>query len=96
MNFRPLNSYIQISPIMPETKVGSIYLAGAAQPQPTRGRVIAMGPGKLKADLTLAPMPAIKEGDIVAFTAGSIQAVKAESGTVYIIEAETLLGVEAA
>jgi co-chaperonin GroES (HSP10) len=92
--FRPLNSYIQVAPIMPETRVGSIYLAGAAQPQPTRGKVIAMGEGKTRPDLTVLPMPKINVGDIVAFTSGSLQAVKSTEGTIYLIEAETLLGVE--
>lgn len=92
--FLPLNSYIQVSPIMPEARIGSIIMAGSSQPQPTRGRVIAMGPGKTGSDLTVGPMPKVKEGDIVAFTSGSLQAVKSTEGTVYLIEAETLLGVE--
>jgi chaperonin GroES len=94
MKFRPLNSFIQVDPIVPASKHGAIYLAAQAVVPPTRGKVIAMGPGKATAD-GLAAMPAIKEGDVIAFTSGSLQAVKAESGNVYIVEAEALLGVEA-
>jgi len=95
MSFRPLNNYIQINPVMPDRKVGSIMLAQSAQAQPTQGVVLAVGPGKVREDLTLSPMPDVKEGDVVMFTAGSLKALKSTEGTVFLIEGETLLGVEA-
>jgi co-chaperonin GroES (HSP10) len=92
--FRPLNSFIQVAPFG-DTQPASRLIVSVTQAAPTRGRVIAMGPGKLKEDLSFAPMPNIQVGDIVAFTTGSLQAVKSSEGTVFLIEAETLLGVEA-
>ncbi len=94
MKFRPLNNYIQIEPVLPEKKIGSIVLAQSAQPQPTQGVVVAVGPGKLRDDLTLAPMPDVKEGDVVMFTAGAMKAVKTTEGYAFVIEGEALLGVD--
>lgn len=94
MSFRPLNNFIHINPVLPDKKIGHIVLAQSAQAQPTQGVVIAVGPGKLREDGTLSIMPGVNVGDVVMFTAGSLKAVKSTEGTVFLIEGETLLGVE--
>jgi co-chaperonin GroES (HSP10) len=87
--FRPLNNYIQIQPIASETVSRGIILTQGSQNPPTRGKVLAIGPGKYG-----VTMPKIKVGAIVAFATGSIQQLKAETGNVYVIEGEAIIGVE--
>ena len=50
-----------------EKSTGGIILPDTAQNKPQRGEVIAVGPGKVKADGTRAPMQ-LKAGDKVLFT----------------------------
>ncbi|MFN4260156.1 MAG: co-chaperone GroES [Gemmataceae bacterium] len=49
MNIRPLDDRVVVEPLEAEEKTaGGILLPDTAKQKPQRGRVIAVGPGKLK------------------------------------------------
>jgi chaperonin GroES len=50
-----------------EKTTGGIYLPDAAKNKPQRGKVLAVGPGKLAKDGTRRPLQ-VKEGDNILFT----------------------------
>jgi chaperonin GroES len=63
----PLDDRIMVSPDEAETvTAGGIVLPDTAQDKPTRGKVIAVGPGKLnKSGTRIAP--SVKVGDTVIY-----------------------------
>lgn len=68
MNFQPLNDHIFIEPIGEEkmTKSGIVLPDTAEKEKPIKGKVVAVGPGKLDEDGKRIPM-SVKIGDIVLF-----------------------------
>ena len=67
MNIRPLDDRVVIEPLEAEEKTaGGIVLPDTAREKPQRGRVKAVGPGKLLETGQRAPM-SIDVGDEVLF-----------------------------
>lgn len=68
MNLQPLNSHIFIEPVEEEkaTKSGIILPDTAEKEKPIKGRVTAVGPGKLNEKGERTPM-SVKVGDLVLF-----------------------------
>jgi chaperonin GroES len=68
MNFKPLSNHVFIEPIEEEktTKSGIVLPETAEKERPIRGRVIAIGPGKLNEKGERIPM-SVKVGDVVLF-----------------------------
>ena|SRR3989344_2530396 len=68
MNFKPLSNHLFIEPIEEEamTKSGIVLPDTAEKEKPIKGKVIAVGPGKLTEKGERNPM-AVKVGDIVLF-----------------------------
>ena len=67
MKLKPLNDRVAIEPLeAEETTAGGIILPDAAKEKPTRGRVVAIGPGRLLDDGSRAPL-AVKKGDVVVY-----------------------------
>jgi chaperonin GroES len=68
MNIKPLGDRIVIRRFEAEEKTaGGILLPDAAKNKPQKGKVLAVGPGKLSKDGKRTPL-AVKEGDVVLFT----------------------------
>jgi chaperonin GroES len=68
MNLKPIGDRIVVRREAAEEKTaGGILLPDTAKNKPQRGVVVAVGPGKLKADGTRAAMQ-LKAGDKVLFT----------------------------
>src|SRR5437764_13198529 len=68
MNVKPLGDRIVIRRFEAEEKTaGGILLPDTAQNKPQRGKILAVGPGKLLKDGTRRPLQ-VKEGDTVLFT----------------------------
>jgi chaperonin GroES len=67
MNLKPLSSHVLIQPLEDEkiTKSG-IALPENASEKPTKGKIIAVGPGKKDEKGQLIPM-SVKAGDTVLF-----------------------------
>lgn len=68
MNFRPLSNHLFLEPLEEEktTKSGIVIPDSAEKERPTRGRVVAVGPGKRDEDGDPIPM-SVKVGDTVLF-----------------------------
>jgi chaperonin GroES len=67
MNIHPLDDRIVVEPMEAEEKTaGGIVIPDTAKEKPQKGKVIAVGPGKLLEDGKRAA-PAVKKGDIVLF-----------------------------
>ena len=68
MNFRPLDDRVLVEPLEAEdVTTGGIVLPDAAKEKPQRGKIVAVGPGRLDDDGQRIPM-AVAEGDIVVYS----------------------------
>ena len=69
MGLKPLGDRIVVQPLKAEEKTtGGILLPDTAKNKPHKGKVLAVGPGKLLKDGTRRGLQ-VKEGDMVLFTA---------------------------
>lgn len=67
LNVRPLDDRVVVEPLEAEEKTaGGILLPDAAKQKPQRGRVLAVGPGKLR-DNGQRSTPAVVKGDEVLY-----------------------------
>ena len=67
MNIHPLDDRIVVEPMEAEEKTaGGILLPDTAKEKPQKGKVVAVGPGKLLDDGKRAA-PSVKKGDIVLY-----------------------------
>ena len=88
MKLKPLDDHLLVEPLeAEETTAGGIILPDAAKEKPTRGRVVAVGPGKRLDDGSHGPM-AVAEGDVVVYNQYGGTDVKLED-TDYKILRET-------
>jgi chaperonin GroES len=88
ITLRPLEDRIVVKPYEPEEKsAGGIVLPDTAQEKPTRGEVMAVGPGKRLKNGKRAEMN-VKKGDKVLFARYAGTDVKLE-GTEYKIITES-------
>jgi chaperonin GroES len=68
MNLKPLGDRIVIERQAAEDKTaGGILLPDSAKNKPQKGKVLAVGPGKVLKNGTRRPLQ-VKEGDLVLFT----------------------------
>lgn len=93
MKLRPINDRVIVKQMDPEEKTDKgIILPDAAKEKPTKGKVIAVGPGKADDKGNRQPLP-VKEGDTVYYGKYAGSEVDIE-GTKYVILRESdLLGV---
>lgn len=68
MNFKPLSNHLFIEPLEEEktTKSGIVLPDTAEKEKPVKGKVLAVGPGKILDNGTTQPM-SVKVGDTVLF-----------------------------
>lgn len=67
MSLRPLHDRLIVERLSGDEKTaGGIIIPDSAQEKPQRGRVIAVGKGKISEDGTIRPLD-VKEGDTVLF-----------------------------
>src|SRR5262249_243504 len=68
MKLKPIGDRIIVPPHESEEKTrGGIVLPDSAKNKPQRGKVLAVGPGKLNKDGSRRPVQ-LKEGDTILFT----------------------------
>jgi chaperonin GroES len=94
MNIKPLSDRIVIRRFEAETKTtGGILLPDSAKNKPQKGKVLAVGPGKLQKDGKRVPLT-VKTGDVVLFTnwAGD-EFKKGQSEDVLLMREEDVLAV---
>lgn len=92
--FKPLHNYVLLERLEEETKTaGGIIIPDNAQEKPSRGRVIAAGPGAYSGD-ELIPMT-VKENDVVLFAkwASSVNEVKIDGRDYVLIKESDILGI---
>jgi chaperonin GroES len=92
MAVKPLEDRVLVLPIENETKTESgIYLPESSKERPVKGKVVAVGPGKLMDNGKRASM-SVKKGDTVVYGkyAGSEVEIKGDSHL--ILRESELLG----
>jgi len=68
MNLKPLDDRVVVEPLSAETKTaGGIVLPDSAQEKPQRGKVVAVGPGRLLEDGSRSAVSVVV-GDEVLFS----------------------------
>ena len=67
MSFKPLNDRVLVKRLESEDKTaGGLFIPDTAKEKPSRGEVVAVGPGKCDDGGKRVPM-SVKAGDIVLF-----------------------------
>lgn len=90
---RPLQDRIIVERMAPEDKTsGGIILPENAQERPQRGRVVAVGKGKVRDDGQVSPVD-LKEGDEILFGKYSGVEIKIEGSEYLIMREDDVLGV---
>jgi chaperonin GroES len=68
MNLKPLGDRLVVERVEAQEKTkGGLFLPDSAKNKPQKGKVLAVGAGRLKKDGTRAPLQ-VKVGDMVIFT----------------------------
>jgi chaperonin GroES len=81
MALQPLDDRILVQRLASEEKtLGGILLPDSAKEKPQKGKVIAVGPGKLKKDGGRSPLQ-VKVGDTVLFTSWAGDEIKKQYAT---------------
>ena len=81
VNIKPLADRVVVKPAEAEAKTkGGIIIPDSAKEKPQKGKVIAVGPGKLKKDGGRAAMQ-VKVGDTVLFTSWAGDEIKKQYAT---------------
>ncbi len=94
MNFKPLSNHVFIEPLDEEkkTKSGIVIPDTAEKEKPVRGKVLAVGPGKVSEKGERIPM-SVKVGDIVLFKKYGPDEIEV-SGKKYLVgEEEDILAI---
>jgi chaperonin GroES len=92
--FRPLGDRILIEPVAAETKSkGGIIIPETAGEKPTRGKVLAVGPGARAEDGRLIKLD-VKVGDTVLYGKWSGTEVKLDGKDRVILKESDVLGIE--
>ena len=90
---RPLSDHVIVEAVVEEKKRGGIILPETVERERSeKGRVVAVGPGKLDKDGKRAPL-GVKKGDVVLFTKYSPNEVKVEGKEYLIIKEDDILAI---
>ena len=94
MSIRPLHDRVIIKREEVETKsAGGIVLTGSAAEKSTRGKVLAVGKGRVLNDGTIHPLD-VKVGDTVIFSDGyGVKAEKFDGEEVLIVHESDILAI---
>ena len=91
LKVRPLDDRVVVEPLEAEEKTaGGILLPDTAKQKPQRGRVLAVGPGKLRDNGTRGSL-AVQKGDEVIFGRYSGSDVEVEGREIKIMRESDIL-----
>ena len=91
MNIRPLDDRIVVEPMEAEEKTaGGIVIPDTAKEKPQRGKVVAVGEGKLLDDGKRAK-PSVKKGDVVLYAKYGGTEIKVEGKDLLILRESDVL-----
>ena len=92
-NFKPIRDRVLVEKIKDELKTkGGLQLSQDAQDRPTKGTILAVGPGKLTDDGTVLPMP-VNENDIIYYPKYAGYPIKLNNEEYLILDEKDILGV---
>ena len=92
MKIRPLDDRVVVKPLdAEETTPGGIVLPDTAKEKPQRGKILAVGPGKLMDSGDRAGL-SVKVGDLVIYGKYSGTEIKVEGEEVKILREGDILG----
>jgi chaperonin GroES len=94
MKLKPMNDYLLIEPIKEEevTKGGIVIPETAREERAIKGKVIAVGPGKLNEKGERIPLT-IKEGQTVIFKKYAPDEIKIDDKEYYFVREDDVLAV---
>ena len=93
MKLVPLEDRVVIKVLEQEEKTQSgIVLPDTAKEKPSKGRVMAVGPGKYDDNGKLMPMP-VSNGDIVVFAKYAGTELKLDGDEYLVLRASDLIGI---
>lgn len=94
MKLKPLHDYVLVEPIKQEevTKGGIIIPETAREERAVKGKVIAVGPGKLNEKGEKIPM-SVKEGQIVIFKKYAPDEIKIDDKEYYFIREDDIMAI---
>jgi chaperonin GroES len=93
MKITPLSDHVLVVRDEKETKTpGGILLPDQAKEKPQRGKVIAVGPGRMSDDGKLMPMQ-VNEGDRILFSTYAGNEVRIEGEDYLIMSQNSILAV---
>ena len=95
LKIKPLGDRVLIEPLDQEkekTKSGIYLPETASKERPEKGRVVAVGPGKMLDSGKLSPMN-VKEGDTILFTKYGPNEIKVEEKEYLIAREEDILAI---
>ncbi|MCK5720823.1 MAG: co-chaperone GroES [Thiomargarita sp.] len=93
MKIRPLHDRAIVKRVEEEKKsAGGIVLPDSATEKPIRGKVVAVGKGKILDNGEVRPLD-IKEGDVVLFGKYSGTDVKVDGEELLVMREEDIMGV---
>jgi chaperonin GroES len=93
MKIRPLHDRVIVKRLEPETKTaGGIVIPDSAAEKPQKGKVIAVGKGKILDDGTVRALD-VKVGDNILFGKYAGNEVKVDGDDLVIIKEEDVMGV---
>ena len=91
LSIRPLEDRVVVEPLEAEEKTsGGIYIPEAAKEKPQRGKVLAVGPGRLLDSGERCPV-AVKVGDEVLFAKYGGTEIEVEKKEVKILRESDIL-----
>lgn len=91
---RPMDDRILVEPAEEETATafGLVLPDTASKEKPQKGRVVAVGPGKMTDEGKRLPM-AVKSGDMVLYTKYGPTEVKVEGKEIYFLQESDVLAI---
>jgi len=93
MKIRPLSDKVLVERVEAEAKTaGGIVLPDTAKEKPQRGRIVAVGEGKLLEDGTRRTVQ-VKKGDLVLFTSYAGTEIKVEGKEYLIMDESDIMAV---
>jgi chaperonin GroES len=94
MKVKPLSDYVLVEPIKQEeiTKGGVLIPETAREDRAIRGKVIAIGPGKLNDKGERIPL-SVKEGQIVIFKKYAPDEIKIDDKEYYFIREDDIMAI---
>lgn len=92
MNLNPLYDKVVVKREEKQEKKGNLYMPDNAQKKPIKGTVVAVGPGMLLQDGSLADMP-LKVGDKVIFSSYGGAEIEINDEELLVLSANEVLAV---